>query len=149
MRRTVFLSFVLLFLLCGCKLSLEPPTVSRTDNFRVTKMAPDAIEAELTVGIKNPNSIGFNVYKSWFDVSYGGQYLGKAYLKKKVRIGANSDKSHTFYLKSDLKGVSLAEITKLVNGKSGQLEIIGNLKVGKWFYKKKFEVKHKQRVSLQ
>jgi LEA14-like dessication related protein len=129
-------------------MSFEAPTVSRTDNFKVSKMTPQGIEGEITVDIKNPNSVGFNIYKSGFDVTYGGVYLGKAWMKKKIRIPGNSDKTHTFYLKSDFKDKSLMDITSLMSGKGGQLEIKGKLKVGKWFYKKKFEINHKQRVSL-
>jgi LEA14-like dessication related protein len=148
MRKIFLVNVFLLLVLSSCKMSFEAPTVSRTDDFKITKMSPDAIEGEITVNIKNPNAVGFSIFKSYFDVTYGGTSLGRAYMKKKVRIAGNSDKTHTFYLKGDLKGMSLAELTKLMNGKAGQLEISGKLKVGKWFYKKRFDVNHKQRVSL-
>ncbi len=149
MNKLFFVPAILaIFFLTSCKLNLEAPTVSRTENFKLTKMGLDGIEGEITVNIKNPNAIGFNIFKSYFDVTYAGTPLGRAYLKKKVRIGARSDKAHTFYLTGNLKNMNLAELTKLMNGKAGQLEISGKLKVGKWFYKKKFEVNHKERVSL-
>jgi LEA14-like dessication related protein len=149
MKNKILLLFGVLLFFSSCKLNeLQSPTVSRTENFKITKMSPDGIEGEITVNIKNPNSVGFTIFKSYFDVTYAGTSLGKAFMKKKIRIPANSDKTHTFQLKGSLKGVSMADLTKLMNGKTGQLEIAGKLKVGKWFYKKKFDVNHKQRISL-
>jgi LEA14-like dessication related protein len=146
--KNLFYFFGLMLVLSSCKLNLAPPTVSKTDDFKITKMTPEGIEGEITIDIKNPNAIGYNIYKSYFDVTYAGSPMGRAYMKKKIRIPGNSDKTHTFFLKGDFKNMSLAEITKLMNGKSGQLEISGKLKVGKWFYKKKFDINHKQRVNL-
>lgn len=141
-----FLVLVLLF--CSCKMSFEAPKVKQAEDFKITKMDPNSLEGEIVININNPNTIGFNIYKSYFDVTYGGSSLGRAYLKKKIRIPGKSDKNHTFYLKGSLKGMSVADLTKLMSGKGGQLEISGKLKVGKWFYKKKFDINHKQRMSL-
>lgn len=146
--KNFFSILILALALASCRMQFEAPSVSRTDDFKVSKMTPEGIEGEITVNIKNPNSMGFNIYRSYFDVTYGGTSLGRAYMKKKVKIGANSDKTHTFYLKSDFKGLNIADITKLMSGKPGQLEISGRIKAGKWFYKKKFDVSHKQRISL-
>ncbi|MBC7865191.1 MAG: LEA type 2 family protein [Bacteroidia bacterium] len=141
-----FISVLAVF--SSCKMNFEAPKVSRTDDFKITKMTPQGIEAEITVNIKNPNDQSFKIYRSYFDLTYQGIALGRAYMHKKVKVPANSDQKHTFVLKGSLKGVSMEDMTKLMNGKAGTLEIDGKLKAGKWFYKKKFDVKHKQKISL-
>lgn len=107
------------------------------------------IDADIQLGIKNPNSIGFSVYPSSFDVIYGGVNLGKAHSSKRVHIDANSEKSYSFRLKSDFKNVNMMDIMKLVNGGGkGMIEVKGNMKAGKFYLKKKFPVNVKERVGM-
>jgi LEA14-like dessication related protein len=88
------------------------------------------------------------VYRSSCDVYYGDTYLGKARIKKRIRIPGNSNKQHIFNLKGKFKNVSLADATKLLSGKSQSIELKGYIKAGKFFYKKKFPINQKQKISL-
>lgn len=140
------LAFAILFIFTSCLRNLTAPTVSKVDNFKMNKMSADGIDAEIKITIKNPNSIGFTVYKSFCDVTYAGKKLGVAKFAKKVRIPANSEREHTFILIGDFKGMNLSDITMMV-GKGGTLELDGNIKVGKWFYKKSFPFNKSQKIS--
>lgn len=146
--KKIFFTLVIFSFFSSCKMALEAPTVSRAYDFKISKITTEAIEAEIVIDIKNPNPIGFNIYKSSFEITYCGVYLGKSFMKKKISVASKSNKAHTFYLKSFLKDRSLSELTSLVGNKAGQMEIKGKIKVGKFFYKKKFDINYRQKVSL-
>lgn len=107
------------------------------------------IEGELQLKIKNPNSVGFSIFPSEFDISYGDLKLGKAKLHKRVHIGANTEKSYTFKLKSNPENLNLFDILKLAgSGGSGTIQLKGDLKVGKLFVRKKYPVNYKDKINL-
>ena len=62
------------------------------------------IDANIELGVKNPNSFGFSVYKSSFNVSLGGKTIGKAKSTKRVFIKPNEEKNYTFHLKGSFEG---------------------------------------------
>jgi len=134
-------------LLFSCISEFKELSVSSIDDFKVTKLTKDGIEGEIKVTIKNPNAMGFKVFRSKADIMYGGMKLGKAKIVKKVKIPANSSAEHTFLLKGNLKDVSMAELPSLLMGKNKQMEIKGYIKAGKWYYKKRFPIDEKQRLK--
>jgi LEA14-like dessication related protein len=149
MKNTLSLSFLLLaiVLFSSCK-DFKEITVSKIDKFQVKELNQEGITAEVKVSINNPNPIGFNVYRSKCDVYYGGIYLGKAKLSKKVRIAPNSNSEHTFQLSGKFKDMSFADVGTLLAGGSKNLELKGYLKAGKFFYKKKFPLDRKEKISF-
>jgi len=141
-----FMSFLLLFL-CSCK-DLKEAQCTGVKGFKVNKLDPSGINADVLLGIKNPNNFSFSVYRSTFDVYYNGTFLGKA-RSKKVRIDANTQKTYSFNLKSDFKNVSLMDVLNLAKGGGkGTLQVKGNLKAGKFYIKKKIPIDVKERVSM-
>lgn len=141
---TVFI--VLFFTSCT---TFKEAECTGVKGFKVNDLSAKGINADIMLGIKNPNSIGFSVYPSKFDVTYNGIYLGTAKSSKRVHIDANSEKTYAFTLKSDFKNISLVDIMKLVNGGGkGMVEVKGNMKAGKFYLKKKFPVNVKERASM-
>jgi LEA14-like dessication related protein len=118
--------------------------------FKVNTLNTTGIDADLLLSIKNPNPIGFSLYKSEFDVMYGGVSLGKAKLGKRVHIDANAESVYSFNLKSDFKNANLMDIMKLVSGVAGKsmLEVKGDLRAGKFYLKKKFPINVTQKIGL-
>ena len=106
------------------------------------------MEGEINVSINNPNSKSFKVYRSKATVFVGGNKLGTAKIIKKVKIPANSSVDNTFVLHGDFKNLDFGTIANITMGKPA-IEIKGYLKVGKWFYKKKFPIDQKQKISGQ
>ncbi len=141
------LGFVLGFGACKNFKEVQCTGVS---GFKVNKIDPKGMDADIFLQIKNPNNTGFSIYRSEFDVSYNGIHLGKAKLNKRVHIRANAEESYAFNLKGDFKNVNLMDVMKLVNGMSGRgmLEVTGDLKAGKFLIRKKFPVALKERLSL-
>ncbi len=142
--------FCLLVVLVGfsCK-PFKEAQCTGVKGFKVNKMNTEGLDADIQLGIKNPNTIGFSIYPSEFDVIIGGVNLGKARMSKRVHIDANEEKTYTFRLKSDFKNVNLMDITKLLTGKSsGTVQIKGDLKAGKFYLKKKFPIDVKERMDL-
>ena len=118
--------------------------------FKINKMDAKGIDGDILIGIKNPNAFGFSIYKSAFDVTYSGIYLGKAKLVKRVHIHANKEEVYSFNLTNDFKNANLADVMKLLGGAvfKSTIEVKGDLKVGKIFIKKKIPVDIKEKVNL-
>lgn len=116
--------------------------------FKVNKMDMSGIDADIILGIKNPNKMGFSIYPSEFDVTISGVNLGKAKLKKRVHISGNTEKDYAFTLKSSFKDMNMMEVMKLAGsgGVHGTITVKGDLKAGKFYLKKKLPVNEKHSV---
>lgn len=150
MKKIKFLLVVVLVAgLCSCR-DFKEIHVSGVKGFKVNKIDTKGISADLLLNIKNPNSTGFSIYRSTFDVMYNGIKLGKARSSKRVHISPNSEETYAFTLKSDFKDIDLMDIMKLVQGggNGGMVEVKGDLKAGKFFIKKRFPVNVKERARL-
>ena len=149
--RIVFLSVLLSFAiyLSSCK-NLKELECTGVTGFKVNKISTEGIDGDIQLSIKNPNRVGFSIYKSEFDIRYSGVYLGKAKLRKKVHIKANKEEIYSFNIKNDFKDVNLMDIMKVLGGASfkNQIEVKGDLKVGKIYIKRKIPVDLKEKLSL-
>lgn len=141
------LFFILLF--CSCN-NFKELQCTGLNGFKVHKITTEGIDAEILLGIKNPNAYGFSIYKSEFDITYSGVYLGKAKLIKTVKIHGNEEKTYGFVLRNDFKDVNLMDVMKLLSGATFKnlLEVKGELKVGKLFVKKRIPIDMKEKVGL-
>lgn len=142
MKKIVYV-LVAMLIFTSCKDFKEAQCTGVT-GFKINKVDMNGIDADIILGIKNPNSIGFSIYPSEFDVKLAGIGLGKAKLKKRVHIDANTEKNYTFNLKSSFKDMNMMDVMKLVNsGGSGMIQVKGDLKAGKFYLKKKLPVDEK------
>lgn len=145
----LFCLFITLFFLINSCKPFKEAECTGIKGFKVNKVDLSGIDADIQLGIKNPNTIGFSVYPSEFDVIYNGVNLGTAHSSKRVHIAANTEKIYNFNLKSSFKNASMIDIMKIVSGGGkGMLQITGNMKAGKFYLKKKFPVNVKERVGL-
>ena len=123
--------------------------ISSVEGFYVNKLSSENIDAEIKVKIDNPNKMGFSVYPSEFDVTFSGIRLGKAKLHKRVHLNAHSEKVYTFKLNSKLSELNPLDILRLLNTENlGKIEVNGDLKVGKFYFKKKIPVNYTDKVKL-
>ena len=137
------------FFLTSC--SFQDLTVGNVESTKVKSLSKDGIDLELGIRIKNPNRIALKVYPSDFDASVNGIDVGKVKLIKTVRIKGSSDEISQFYVKSDFSKIGFADLPRilsLVAAKNISLDLKGDLKGGKWFFKKKFPVELKKNLSL-
>ncbi len=136
------------FFFNSCK-DFKEVEVTGVKSFRLTKVGQDGIEGEVILGIKNPNSYGFSIYPSEFDVVYSGIKMGKARLHKRVHIDGNSEKLYVFKLKTSLKNMNLMDVMSLMNGGNmGRIEAKGDLKAGKFYLKKRVPVNISEKIGL-
>jgi LEA14-like dessication related protein len=145
---TKILIFCAAAFLFSCVGEFKQISINSINNFKVTKMDLKSVEGEINVTINNPNNKSFKVYKSKATVMVGGTKLGEAHIVKKVKIQANSSVDNTFILHGDFKELNLGTLANITMGKP-VVEINGYLKAGKWFYKKKFPIDQKQKISGQ
>lgn len=149
MKRIAFL-FVLLSLFLG-SCSIKSLECTAIKGFQMDKLNTDGIAGDVLVTVRNPNKFGFMLYRSNFDVTYGGVKLGKASLKKRVHIKGNTEGVYGFHIASDFKEIGLSEVMKLLAGgtRKNQLEINGKLYAGKFGLRKGFAVDLKEYIRLQ
>lgn len=151
-RFTYFPAFYLLSILIffGSCRNIKEVECSGVKGFKVNSIDTKGLDGELMLGLKNPNAFSFNIYPSEFDITYSGIYLGKAKLSKVVRINGNTEANYSFNLKKDFKDINLLDVMKLLNGSvnKGLIEVKGELKVGKFYYKKKFPVSVQEKINL-
>lgn len=148
--RSLFSAIILFSIIffSSCK-DFKEAQCTGVKGFKINKISPQGMDADILLGIKNPNKMGFSVYRSEFDVIYSGIHLGKAKLSKRVPIAANTEKTYSFNLKSDFKDANPMDIIKLMGGGGKSIiEVTGDLKAGKFYLKKRFPVKIKQKVDM-
>ncbi len=142
----LILIFTLIFVSCK---DFKEVQCTGVKGFKINKINAQGIDADIILGVKNPNKMRFAVYRSEFDVMYNGVNLGKAKLSKKVKIEGNAEKNYNFNLKSKFKEANPMDIMKLINGGGkGFVEVSGDLKAGKFYLKKKYPVKVKEKVDM-
>jgi len=148
--RLLFSSLLLCFIIffSSCK-DFKEAQCTGVKGFKINKISAQGMDADILLGIKNPNKMSFSVYRSEFDVVYSGIHLGKAKLTKRVRIAGNTEKTYSFNLKSNFKDANPMDIVKLMGGGAKSvIEVTGDLKAGKFYLKKRFPVKIKQKVDM-
>ncbi len=70
-------------------------------------------------------------------------------MHKRVRIGAKCEKVYTFQLKSKISDLNPLDLLRLLNSENlGKIDVKGDLKVGKFFIKKKFPVNYSDKVKI-
>ena len=151
MKKNLFIIFLLpiLFFL-SCK-SIRDVTIEGVENIKLTNLSKEEIEFEFDMRINNPNSIGVTIYPSEFETSVNNINAVKIKLAKKVRIKAKTDMAYTFHYKSDFSKLELNNVVKIMSvvaSKSANLSLKGDIKAGKWFYKKKIPVELKKNISF-
>lgn len=148
MMKKIYLIIIIAIFTSSCT-EFKEVTVTGVDSFKINKIDTKEMQAEIKLMIKNPNSSGFSIYPSEFDIVYSGIHLGKAKLYKRVHIDSNSEHAYSFELKSNLGELNFLDVTKLLSGSNlGKLEIKGDLKAGKFYLKKKFPINFSDKVSL-
>ena len=147
MRFKAFIIIASLFLI-SCR-EMKEIKVSSVEGFYMNKLSLENVEAELKVKIDNPNKTGFSVYPSEFDVTFSGIRLGKARLNRRVHLNARSEEVYTFKINSKLTELNPMDILRLMNLQNlGKIEVNGDLKVGKFYFKKKVPVNYSDKVKL-
>lgn len=150
MRKTFFyLLLVCCFSFASCR--IQPISFSGVENTKLGALSQKGVEADITVRIKNPNSLSVTIYKSEFDLFLNGLSVGKAAIAKKVKIKGNTEASYTFKIKSDFSKLTLNELPQLLSialTKNAKIGLKGEIKGGKFFIKKKFPVEVNQSVPL-
>jgi LEA14-like dessication related protein len=148
-RFSIFFFFLFLLSSCG---DFQDLSFSGIEGVKVLKMSREGIEAEITARIKNPNSTSFKIYKSEFDVTLNGMPAGKAHITKNVKIHGNSEETYTFRIKSDLSGISPADLPKIISiamSKKAKVGLKGNLKAGKYLVKHTYPVEISRSIPLE
>lgn len=150
MNTRIFLLIIISVIFFSCR-QFKELEVTGIRGFRLNKFTAQGLEGDILLDIRNPNPYSFLLYKSEFDVTYSGVYLGKARLGKKLRIKAREEKSYQVNISKDFNDISLTEVMKLLSGGSfrNELEVKGHLKAGKLFIRKSIPVDIHESIRLR
>jgi len=146
----IYCFFAVTGLFHSCK-EIQPVSIGGVENPKLNKLSREGIDAEIGMKIINPNRMRIVVFPSEFDAMINDLSVGKIKLDRKVRIKANSDETETFHIVSDFSKLGFGDIAKIlpiVSSGSATIYLKGNIKAGKWCYKKKFPVELKKTISL-
>jgi LEA14-like dessication related protein len=144
----LFLFFLLLFSSCG---DFQDVTFLGVENVKLVSMSQQGLEVDITARIKNPNKMAFHIYPSDMDATLNGINAGKARLISNIRIKPHSEKSYTFTIKSDFSQMNMLDLPRLMSaamGKNARVVLKGDLKVGKFFMKRKYPVDISRNIPL-
>ncbi|HEV7230319.1 MAG TPA: LEA type 2 family protein [Bacteroidia bacterium] len=150
--RSVFVPLLCLLILLstGCS-EFKEVQVSQISGVKILKITDKGVDMEIGMKIKNPNTYSFTIYRSAFDIKLGGTDLGVATLKRKEKVQAGSEEVHTFLITTTfdklIKG-GLGSVMALFGSKNAEIEIKGNLKVGKFLIRKSIPIDRKQKTGL-
>lgn len=147
-RRVAYGLLLTVFFSCA---EIKPVTMGAVENPQVKMLSMAGVDATFGIKIKNPNNMGVTVFRSSFDATVNGIDVGKVKLNKKVRIKANSDDTPEFHIKGDFSKLGLgdiANVVSMVSSKSATITLKGDVKVGKWYYKRKFPVELRKTINL-
>jgi LEA14-like dessication related protein len=135
-------------LLFSCR-DLKEITVTDVDSFNINKITTENIEAEIKLKINNPNTMGFSIYPSEFEVIFSGIRLGKAKLNKRVHLDAKSERIYTLKLNSKITDLNPLDALRLFNiDNLGNIEVKGDLRACKFYLKKKFPINYTDKVKI-
>lgn len=157
MRRNTFMKHIaILFLTCTLLFTSctewKDVSISKIEQMRIAKLDKDGINAEIDVRINNPNKIGFTIFRSKVDVKMNDVSVGKAHLKKKIRVKADADETYTFVISGKFNDImangGVLNVLSSLMSKSANVGLKGNVRVGKFFPVKKFPIDNKQRIPL-
>jgi len=130
---------------------IKPVTIGGVENPTVKTLSTAGTDFTFGMKIVNPNNMGVTVFPSTFDATVGGIDMGKIKLDKRVRIKANSNGVPEFHVKSDFSKLGMADIANVISmvaSKSATVTLKGDVRVGKWYYKKRFPVEFKKTINL-
>lgn len=151
MNKYILILFTFCIAACSSCNDIKDVTFSGIENVQIISISTKGAEAEITAKIKNPNNMGFTVYKSDMDVTLNGINTGKAYLTDNVKIKRNSEEAYTFKVKADFSNLSLTDFPSLLaiaTGKNIKVGLKGNIKAGNLFVKRTFPVDVSQDVPI-
>ena len=134
----------------SCK-EIQPVTIGGVNNIKLISLTKEGIEFDFDMNINNPNPVGVSVFPSTLQASVGDIDAGYVKLNKRTKIKGNGSHTSTFHIKSDFSKLGFGDIAKIlpmVSSKSAALSLKGDVRVGKWFYKKKFPIELKKTVPL-
>ena len=146
-------NFLLIFLpflfLISCK-PIQPISISGVNDVKVEEVSLTRIKLNVGMKIKNPNAFGFKIYPSTINFKVNGIDMGPGRITKRTRVKANSEDIRTFYIEADLSksGIAMNKIIELAKSRSVNIEAKGDIKAGRFFYRKKFPIDVKQRINL-
>ncbi len=134
----------------SCK-EIQPVTVGGVSNVKLISLTKEGIEFDFDMTINNPNPVGVTVFPTTFDANINDINAGHVRLAQKTKIKAKGEHTSTFHIKTDFSKLEFNDLPKsllMIASKKGSIYLKGDMKIGRWFYKKKFPIELKKTISL-
>ena len=140
-------------LISSCKQSqVLPLSLTGHNKVEFAGVALKGIKGKVIVNIKNPNPVDITVYRSNLAIKLNDMPVGKAKVKKRVVIPANSQVEEVLYLKSNFSDLGFSDIPKViktVQNKNINLSVSGDIKSGRFLHKTKNLVNMTDTINME
>jgi|GEM_PF-1090257 len=138
-KSIALLSISTAVLISSCKQTqLLPLSLNGHNGLRISSASLSGIKGEVNVKIKNPNPMAVSVYRSDLNIDINDIPVGKAQIKSRLVIPANSEVEEVLFLKSDFSHLGyfdIPRVVKIIQSQNMNLSINGNLKSGRFLNK--------------
>ncbi len=136
----------LLFVFSACN-DFEDLNFKNFQGIQFDKFENNEVFFTANFEVENPNRFNLTLKPSDVDIFADGNYLGKAFLLKKVKLKKRSSGVYAAPLKLKLEGGQLLKLLTLVKKPSVELKISGKLKGAVGIFSKKFDIEKTKTIS--
>jgi len=142
----LFLAFVTLLTSCYTYTPIEFRKVEKI------KLDVEQQASGFDIRIFNPNSSGLKLRNAEAEFLLLDKSLGKAYLKNSMRISPSSENSIPFLLNlnyNNLPSLIPFGLKLLLGNSSGEINVVGSIKVRKFLWYKKINFELRQKIDKE
>ena len=149
------IAFALLIpLFCVSCFNYDEVDIRDIKDIQVVNFSKKGITVNGKIKIMNPNSYGFKIVNSEFDLTINNRKIGKAHIDNKIKVSGNSNEYHSVTLKTDLSSLdigAMAGFLALAIAPPDKIDYkVEGFVVGKVFlFRKKIEIDQGGVVPIQ
>jgi len=146
----VFLALITIVSLSGCE--FKDVQLDEIESFEVHSVKRGRLDATLRLTLTNPNRYSILVSEADFKLSMGPTNLGDARLRDPFTIEGSSTKTYSVDIDGNLGNLlaaGLGGLGSFLSGTDPEVLIKGDLKVGKWWYKKQVHIEEKTSLPIR
>lgn len=139
----------LVFIMFSC-IEFIQPEFKGVKNVQVGKFGATGIDVEITANIYNPNNYNLTVMGSDLDFYIGNRKMGKANIKKKVKIIKNTEADYTFHISigaNDIKN-SLGSFMNILMTGRANVKVSGTIRGRAKLITKSFPIEFSHVLNL-
>ncbi len=138
-----------MFFFSSC--TVQDVEVGEIQGIKVNELTTKSVELDLQIPINNKNNFSFKIKKVNLEIELNGSVLGTITEARNVKIPANSNETHHFYLNVDMSKVVSGSINVLASLMSKQktgVKIKGYIKAKAFMVSEKIYIEENRPINI-